>query len=148
MSNAFSGLGTKFLRWDSSNPTSSGDWEVIAEVISISGPTMTREFIDVTSLDSIGGYREFIAGFRDGGTVTLNMNFTSRTYGIMKTDFEDKDSQFYEIVLPDEDSTSFEFEGLVTELPLEIPADDRVTANVTIKVVGKVEVNSGEGPSA
>ena len=66
MSNAFSGLGTKFLRWDSSNPTSSGDWEVIAEVISISGPTMTREFIDVTSLDSIGGYREFIAGFRDG----------------------------------------------------------------------------------
>ncbi len=145
MSNAFSGLGTKFLRWDSSNPTSSGDWEVIAEVISISGPTMTREFIDVTSLDSIGGYREFIAGFRDGGTVTLNMNFTSRTYGIMKTDFEDKDSQFYEIVLPDEDSTSFEFEGLVTELPLEIPADDRVTANVTIKVVGKVEVNSGEG---
>lgn len=148
MSNAFSGLGTKFLRWDSSNPTGSGDWEVIAEVISISGPTMTREFIDVTSLDSIGGYREFIAGFRDGGTVTLNMNFTSYTYGIMKTDFEDKDSQFYEIVLPDEDSTSFEFEGLVTELPLEIPADDRVTANVTIKVVGKVEVNSGEGPSA
>ncbi|MFA5655951.1 MAG: phage tail tube protein [Dysgonamonadaceae bacterium] len=147
MSNAFSGLGTKFLRWDSSNPTSSGDWEVIAEVISISGPTMTREFIDVTSLDSIGGYREFIAGFRDGGTVTLNMNFTSHTYGIMKTDFEDKDSQFYEIVLPDEDSTSFEFEGLVTELPLEIPADDRVTANVTIKVVGKVEVNSGEGPT-
>lgn len=147
MSNAFSGLGTKFLRWDSSNPTGSGDWEVIAEVISISGPTMTREFIDVTSLDSIGGYREFIAGFRDGGTVTLNMNFTSHTYGIMKTDFEDKDSQFYEIVLPDEDSTSFEFEGLVTELPLEIPADDRVTANVTIKVVGKVEVNSGEGPT-
>lgn len=147
MSNAISGLGTKFLRWDSSAPAGSSDWQAIAEIISISGPTMTREFIDVTSLDSTGGYREFIAGFRDGGTVTLNMNFTSATYSIMKDDFEDKDSQFYEIVLPDENSTSFEFEGLVTELPLEIPTDDRVTANVTIKVVGKVEVNSGSGPS-
>lgn len=148
MSNAISGLGTKFLRWDSSSPAGSADWQAIAEIISISGPTMTREFIDVTSLDSTGGYREFIAGFRDGGTVTLNMNFTSATYSIMKDDFEDRDSQFYEIVLPDENSTSFEFEGLVTELPLEIPTDDRVTANVTIKVVGKVEVNSGSGPSA
>lgn len=147
MSDAISGLGTKFLRWDSSAPAGSADWQAIAEIISISGPTMTREFIDVTSLDSTGGYREFIAGFRDGGTVTLNMNFTSATYSIMKDDFEDKDSQFYEIVLPDENSTSFEFEGLVTELPLEIPTDDRVTANVTIKVVGKVEVNSGSGPS-
>lgn len=147
MSNAISGLGTKFLRWDSSAPAGSADWQAIAEIISISGPTMTREFIDVTSLDSTGGYREFIAGFRDGGTVTLNMNFTSATYSVMKDDFEDRDSQFYEIVLPDENSTSFEFEGLVTELPLEIPTDDRVTANVTIKVVGKVEVNSGSGPS-
>jgi len=75
------------------------------------------------------------------------MNFTSATYAVMKDDFEDRDSQFYEIVLPDENNTSFEFEGLVTELPLEIPTDDRVTANVTIKVVGKVEVNSGSGPS-
>lgn len=147
MSNAISGLGTKFLRWDSSAPAGSADWQAIAEIISISGPTMTREFIDVTSLDSTGGYREFIAGFRDGGTVTLNMNFTSATYSVMKDDFEDRDSQFYEIVLPDENNTSFEFEGLVTELPLEIPTDDRVTANVTIKVVGKVEVNSGSGPS-
>jgi predicted secreted protein len=147
MSNAISGLGTKFLRWDSSAPAGSSDWQAIAEIISISGPTMTREFIDVTSLDSTGGYREFIAGFRDGGTVTLNMNFTSATYAVMKDDFEDRDSQFYEIVLPDENNTSFEFEGLVTELPLEIPTDDRVTANVTIKVVGKVEVNSGSGPS-
>ena len=147
MSNAFSGLGTKFLRWDSSAPASSGDWEAIAEIISISGPTMTREFIDVTSLDSTGGYREFIAGFRDGGTVTLNMNFTRATYDVMKADFEDSDIQYYEIALPDTDATSFEFEGLVTELPLEIPADDKVTANVTIKINGQVTVNSASGPS-
>lgn len=140
-SNAISGVGTKFRRWN----TTSGVWENLAEVNSISGPSMTRDFIDVTSLDSTGGYREFIAGFRDGGTVNLTMNFTRTTYDLMKTDFEDDAAQNYEILLPDNDSTSFEFEGLVTELPLEIPTDDKVTANVTIKIVGQVTVNSGSG---
>lgn len=140
-SSAISGVGTVFQRWN----TSSGLWVKLAEVNSISGPSMTRDFIDVTSLDSTGGYREFIAGFRDGGTVNLTMNFTRSTYDLMKTDFEDDDAQNYEIVLDDTDKTSFEFEGLVTELPLEIPTDDKVTANVTIKIVGQVTVNSGSG---
>ena len=141
MSSAIAGVGTVFRRWD----TDTGAWENLAEVNSISGPSMTRDFIDVTSLDSTGGYREFIAGFRDGGNVTLNMNFTRTTYDLMKEDFENDDAQNYEIVLPDSDVTSFEFEGLVTELPLEITTDDKVTANVTIKVNGQVTVNSGSG---
>lgn len=134
-SKAIAGVGTKFFR----NGTA------LAEVNSINGPGMTRDFIDVTSLDSTGGYREFIAGFRDGGTVTLNMNFTRATYELMKEDFENDDVQIYEIVLPDADLTSVEFVGLVTELPLTIPTDDKVTADVTIKVSGQVTVNSGTG---
>jgi predicted secreted protein len=94
-------------------------------------------------LDSTGGYREFIAGFRDGGTVVLAMNFTRANYDLMKADFESDTSVLYEIVLPDTDSTSVEFMGLVTELPLTIPTDDKVTIDVTIKVDGEVTVNSG-----
>ena len=48
-------------------------------------------------------------------------------------------------MLPDDDVTSVEFLGLVTELPLTIPTDDKVTADVTIKVSGQVTVNSGTG---
>ena len=142
---AIAGVGARFRRYNSSE----GAWQDLAEVNSISGPTMTRDFIDVTSLDSTGGYREFIAGFRDGGNVTLNMNFVRTSYDLMKADFEDDVAKFYEIVLQDKDAngnlinSSFEFEGLVTELPLEIPTDDKVTANVTIKVNGQVTVNSG-----
>jgi predicted secreted protein len=140
-SNAISGLGTSFQRWDKDTST----WVRLAEISSISGPTMTRDFIDVTSLDSTGGYREFIAGFRDGGTVSLTMNFTRATYELMKDDFEDNEAQTYEIVLPDADVTSLEFSGLVTELPLEISPDDKVSANVTIKINGFVTLNSGSG---
>jgi len=140
-SNAISGVGTVFQRWNGST------WVKLAEVNSISGPSMTRDFIDVTSLDSTGGFREFITGFRDGGTVSLTMNFTRTTYDVVFADFEDDEPHYYEIVLPDDVNTSFEFCGYVTELPLEIPTDDKITANVTIKVSGKVTVNSGSGSS-
>ena len=133
MSNAFAGVGTVFNR----------EGSPIAEVNSITGPGMTRDFIDVTSLDSTGGYREFIAGFRDGGTVVLNMNFTIATWGLMKDDFENDAAVAYSIVLPDSNGTTISFNGLVTECPVTIPTDDKVTADVTIKVTGEVVVDSG-----
>lgn len=143
MSNAVAGVGTEFRYWVSGTAT----WTKMSEVNSINGPTMTRETIDVTSLDSTGGYREFITGFRDPGTVSLNMNFTRATYDVMKSHFESDTLQNYEIVLPDDENTTFEFTALVTELPLSIPADDKISADVTMKVSGEVTVNSGSGPS-
>lgn len=139
-SNAIAGVGTKFYRYGAG---STG--VAIAEINSITGPGMSRDTIDVTSLDSTGGYREFITGFRDGGTVTLAMNFTDGTYSTMLADFESNTACAYEIVLPNTQQTSVEFLGLVTELPLTIPTDDKITADVTIKISGKVYVNSGTG---
>lgn len=136
-SNAVAGVGTKFRRW------TSGHWADIAEINSITGPSMSRDTIDVTSLDSTGGYRQFIAGFRDAGTIVLAMNFTRATYEIMKNDFETNTVQNYQVVLPDLENTGLDFEGLVTELPLTIPADDKITADVTIKITGQVAISSG-----
>lgn len=142
MSNAVAGVGTLFRRWDD---TTSGNWENIAEINSITGPSMTRETIDVTSLDSTGGYREFIGSFRDGGTISLNMNFSNSTYEIMKDDFESADLQSYEIVLPDTSITTFEFDGFVTECPINITTDDKIASDVVIKISGQVKVNTGSG---
>ncbi len=139
MSSAKAGVGTQFRRWSGSA------WVKLAEINSISGPSMTRDTIDVTSLDSIGGYREYIPSFRDGGTVQLTMNFVRASLDLMKADFESADIQNYEIVLPDDETTSFEFAGVVTELPLEISPDDKITMNVSIKITGAVTVNSGSG---
>jgi len=144
-SSAVSGVGTQFRRW------SGTAWADLSEINSISGPTMTRDFIDVTSLDSTGGYREFIAGFRDAGTISLSMNFTRNTYEAFLADFESPDVHYYEICLPDGELTTIEFAGLVTEVPITIPTDDKITADVTIKISGNIEVASGtydEEPSA
>lgn len=141
---AKAGVGTQFRRWNSET----GEWDSIAEINSITGPGMTRDVIDTMALDTAGGYRTFIAGFRNAGTVVLAMNFTRDTYETMMTDFENDTAQNYEIVLPDDDTTTLEFEGLVTELPLTIPPDDKITVDVTIQISGQVTLNSGSGPSA
>lgn len=135
---AFSGVGTVFHKWDGSQ------WVAIAEITSIKGPGFKKETIEVTSMDSTGGYKEFIAGFKEAGTISLTMNFTRAGYDALKADFESYDIQNYEIILPDAVNTSFEFEGFVTEMPLTIGLKDAVTLDVTIQITGEVTVNSGE----
>ena len=139
-SNAISGVGTLFQRSDGSS--ANGTFRTIAEINTVSGPNLSRDTIDVTSLDSTGGYKEFIAGFRDGGEVSLEMNFTIDGYGQMKLDFEDDALVDYKVILPDTTATTFSFSGLVTAMGLSIPMNDKITCSVTIKVSGQVDVQS------
>ena len=147
MSEAVSGVGASFRRWQEDSGT--GHWENFAEVISIKGPGMSKDVIDVTSLDSTDGYREFIGSFKDGGTVTLSMIFTRLWYTKLKLDFEEDELQNYEILLPDgtteAECTSLEFIGFVTEMPLSIAADDKITMDITIKISGQVAIDMGSG---
>ena len=136
---AKSGVGVSFQRWAAVG--SSGDWEEIAEIRSITGPSMTRDTIDTTTLDTEGGYRTFITGFRNPGTLALSMNYTRAGYEALKDDFENDDLQNYRIVLPDDDETVLEFEGIVTEIPLTIP-EDLIAVDTVIQISGQVDLYS------
>ena len=139
MSNAISGVGTVFKR---SNMMSTEVFSAIAEINSIQGPNKSRSTIDVTSLGSTGGYREFIASFRDAGQVELEMNFTRAGYSDMNDDFELDTLVNYQIVLPDTGNTTLDFAGLVINLGMGIPMDNKITAPVTIKISGEVTLTS------
>src|SRR6056297_2087734 len=139
MSDAVSGIGAVFRRLIDSV------YEDLAEVVNISGPNMSRNMIEVTHLGSSGGYQEFIAGLRDPGTVDLTLNFTRATYEILKADFESDSPGEYEIILPDIENTSLNFVGFITELPIDVLVSDRITCNVSIRVSGQVNLNSGSG---
>jgi len=136
---AVAGVGTSLNRW------SGTAWEQLGEVTDISGPGMSRATIDTTHLATEGGYRTFITGFRDAGSLTFTMNFNRDAYDLLKSDFESDVAVAYEMVLPDDEKTSFEFSGLVTEIPLTVPTDDKISVAVTIKISGVVTVNSGAG---
>jgi len=131
MSNAVISVGTKFYK-----ETASLTYTPIAEITAIDGPSVSRDTIDVTSLDSTGGYKEYVPGFRDSGEISLTMNFTATTYEIMLDDFESDNLINYKIETPD--GSTWTFAGYVTELSLSASTGDKITSNVTIKISGPV----------
>jgi len=115
----------------------------IGNILSITGPSLTRDTVDTTVMDdNANGFREFITGLRDGGTMGFDMLFTKAGYEAMKTDFMDDDAIAYTIELPDADSTIIGFNGLVTDLPLDIPINDTIKCSVSIKITGAITVTS------
>lgn len=139
VSEAIAGVGTVFKRGDGS---SNEEFNAVGEINSITGPDKKRSTIDVTSLSSTGGYREFIASFRDSGVVTLEMNWTRDGWEAMNDDFESDSSVNYQIVLPDTGETTLDFAAFVTDIGLAIPLDDKITSGVTIKITGQVSLTS------
>ncbi|TQE35475.1 phage tail tube protein [Streptomyces ipomoeae] len=130
-------FGTQFKR----DSTGAGVFVTIANVDDISGPGRSREAIEVTAHDSPDQYREFVKGLKDGGEVTLTINYDpgDNTHSALDADFEEKDLRDYQVViLPgDPDEHTWEFSGLITDLSDEFPHDDKMTREVTVKISGK-----------
>lgn len=139
-SDAISGVGTLFQIGDGNS--ASEQFSSVAEINTISGPNITRDVIDVTSLDSTDGWREFIAGFRDGGEVTLELNFTIAGYDKFLDYLQLDESNNYQCVLPDTTNTTLGYAAIITNLGLAVPTDSKVTQSVTLKVTGAVTLTS------
>lgn len=138
-SQGVSGIGAKVRRLTGSV------WADIAEIVKITGPGNKRDTVDLTSLDSVGGYKEFAAGLRDGGDVKLEMIYRRDSYELMLADFDSDTLVEYEVLLPDPEHSTFSFSGLVTECPLDVPMDKAITFSVTIKISGAPTLNSDSG---
>lgn len=67
------GRGVKFEMREIESPE--GAWVAVANVSSIGFSGRNAEEIDFTHLDSTGGFREFRQGFKDPGTVNLEVHF-------------------------------------------------------------------------
>jgi len=137
------GIGVSFRRWDGT------DWVELAEVINVGGPTLSRATVEVVSLNVSNAFKNFLASYRDAGAVTFTMVFRRDTYETMKEDYDSDSNANYEIYIEAVENTSFEFEGLVTEMPLVgIAGDSVITVDVTIKIDGEMTLNSGSGSAA
>ena len=115
----------------------------IAHITNITGPSMTKDTIDTTALDTVGGYRTFITGFKNAGTLTLTVMFEATGYKALKDFYDSESTQQFRITLPDKvtpdgHGSQLTFNGLVTELPLTIPPDDKITCDITVQIVGIV----------
>lgn len=112
----------------------------VAGLTEIGGLELSADTIDVTTLDSDGGYREFIGGFKDGGEVSISGYFDPVAGNGQKElyeAFESGDVQDFVIAFPESLKTSWEFKGVVTGFSTSVSLEDPVGFSGTIKVSGK-----------
>ena len=109
----------------------------ITELGDIDGPDMKRNPIDVTHMASDNAAREFIGGLFDGGEVSVTVNFIKTVQATLLTQMSSATIQSCSMVLPSSLGT-LTFSGLVTGLKPKSAIDDRVVADLTVKVSGLV----------
>lgn len=112
----------------------------VAGLTSIGGLDLTADTIDVTTLDSDGGYKEFIAGFKDAGEVPISgylMPAVGKGQKELYDLFESGEVEDFAIVFPIATKTSWEFKGIVTGFATSADLEDPLAFSATIKVSGK-----------
>lgn len=117
-------------------------FDALANVTSLSGPSMSRETIDVTSHDSASSYMEFVASLIDGGEVTADLNWdpadtsldSANTTTTLMADLETTTPVAYEITFPD--GAKFAADLLITGFEFTANYDAKLEASLTFKVSG------------
>ncbi|MFD1953737.1 phage tail tube protein [Paenibacillus thailandensis] len=117
--------------------------QVVGNLTSIGGVEASAETIDVTALDSTGGYRKFLAGFKDAGEVSISGYFAPDDPGqaAMYAAFESGDTSAFKIKFPASMSAQWEFNGVVTAFSTSAELEEAVGFESTIKVSGEPVLN-------
>jgi hypothetical protein len=127
---ASNGFGTTF-----SYESAADTYTALAEVLSVTPPSISVETIDATHMGSDDGFREFIASLKDGGECTVNMNYVEASATLLQT-LVLAGMERFKIVFPG--SSTFIFSGIPTAFAFDdVVIDDKVAMSLTIKVSGK-----------
>lgn len=115
------------------------DGWAVAELTSISGPSMTADAIDVSSHDSADQFSEFAACVKHAGEVSFAGNFDATdTNGqiAFEGDLVSGDSQAVHIIFPAA-IAEWRFTGYPTAFSTSEPYDGKIDVTGTLKVTGK-----------
>ena len=113
----------------------------IADVVSITAPSVTVATIDTTNIASV--HRTFLAGTIDSGEVTLEIMYDPKS----DTDIEDAWDNTASaapvesnMVITFTDSSTYTFAAIMTGWSVTLATDAAVTASATFKISGAVTV--------
>jgi predicted secreted protein len=127
-------FGIALKRGDGVIPTEG--FVAIGKVTGVNGPEIERETYDVTAHDSEDGWREFIGGLKDGGEVSINLNYDPRVHDTLMADFEDTAPRNYQMVFPG-GIGQWDLKLILNGFSQEAPVDEKLSAELKFKVSGK-----------
>lgn len=128
------GFGTVLIVCSSDGTTENN----VAQVRNISGPGVSANDVDTTTLDSSSNYRTFACGLLDPGEVTFSIVYdpTDGTHTRLADYMGERYTATWKIAQGSSGGTLQTFSGYVKGMSREVPMDDVITCDVTVKVTG------------
>lgn len=122
-------------------------YTAIPECKGVAVPVVTQEYPEVTSMDSPGGFREYIKGLKDLGEITVPCGYTAAGYEQQVADNAAPDAVYYRVTLrpqPDQSTGDvFEYRGFPTPQLEDNGAGEPVGMSITIRTTGDVTWTRG-----
>jgi predicted secreted protein len=118
----------------------------IAGLTSIGGIEIKADTIDTTTLNSDGGYREFIGAFKDAGEVPIEGFFDPENTGQieMQSALDTGLAEDYKITFPTNPKAEWAFKGVVTGFKVgDVEVDGTINFGATVKISGKPVLTVG-----
>lgn len=113
---------------------SSDSYVAVAEVRDIGGPEISVDPVNLTSLDSTGAAKEFVAGLVDGGELSMGLVLTKAEYVILHALILSRASCNWKITWPD--TSTHIVVGFMTKLGAAYPYEAECTCDCAVKVSG------------
>ena len=116
------------------------------QVVSISGPSLSLDTVDVTSHDSTSAWEEVVATILRSGEITMEIvydpaNATHKyAAGGLLYDMVSRTAITLTLIFPDAATTEWTFSAYVTGFEPSAPVDGALTASVTLKPTGVVTI--------
>ena len=111
--------------------------DLIAELTSITGPSMAVDPIDVTSHDSADKYRQFVAGLKDAGEITVEGNLISAVQGNYLVANITSGAEEDVIIAFADGPATFTCKGFCTGFKPDAPHDNKLSFSASFKITGK-----------
>lgn len=130
MTSGVAAFGT-FLIWN---------YNKVLEITNISGPSQSRDTIDLTSHDSPNAFKEYVAGLIDGGEISIEGHFIKGdALGQIKfhTDMQGGTKRSCFIVMPMAVGGAWSFEAIATGFESTFPHDSGIGVSGSLKITGK-----------
>lgn len=122
-------------------------YTAIPECAGVAIPSVETDYVEATSLDSVGGFREYIKGLKDAGVLTVTAGYTADGYEQQLADQAAADSIFYRTTLKPQPSQStgdvFEFKGFPTPMVEGNDVGALVGMSISIRTTGNVTWTKG-----
>lgn len=105
----------------------------LAEILEVTGPSMTRESIPSSHMGTTNDHTFLVAKLVDGGELTVSI-----AYDPSEVPPIHEDPETVTLTFPDSSAATKTFTGFMTAFEMSAPLEERATASCTIKATGAI----------